>query len=167
MAGLTTNQKGAIAEAAVIKEAILLGMDVYRPVVEGCRYDLILDTGSQLLRTQCKWANREGGVVVVRARTARTTPRGYVYGTYSSDEVDGIAAWCPDTDACYFVPIAEIEGRVAMHLRLQPARNRQESLVHWASQYRLGAIAQLGERRAGSAKVEGSSPSSSTVEGPL
>ena len=163
---LTTNQKGAIAEAAVIKAAVLIGMDVYRPVVEGCRYDLIIDTGTRLLRTQCKWANREGGVVVVRSRTARTTPRGYVYGTYSSAEIDGIAAWCPDTDACYFIPIEEIEGRVAMHLRLEPARNRQESLVHWAAQYEFGAIAQLGERLAGSQKVAGSSPASSIVEGP-
>ena len=132
---LSTNQKGAIAEAAVIKEAIQLGMDVYRPVVEGRRYDLILDTGARLLRTQCKWANREGSVVVVRGRTARTTTRGYVYGTYTSAEIDGIAAWCPDTDACYFVPIGEIEGRAVMHLWLEPARNRQESLVHWAAQY--------------------------------
>ena len=163
---LTPNQKGAIAEAAVIKEAVLLGMDVYRPVVAGCRYDLILDTGPALLRTQCKWANREGDVVVVRGRTSRHTPRGYVRTTYSAADIDGIAAWCPETDACYFVPIAEIAGRVSVSLRLRPARNNQESLVHWASTYSLGAIAQLGERRAGSAKVEGSSPSSSTAEGP-
>ncbi len=164
---LTSNQKGAIAEAHIVAAAVELGIDVYRPVAEGCRSDLILDTGQRMLRTQCKWANRKGDVVVVRGRTSRHTPRGYVWTTYSAAEVDGIAAWCPDTAECYFVPIAEIDGRTSMHLRLAPARNRQEHLVHWAAQYRLGAIAQLGERRAGSAKVVGSSPTSSTTEGPL
>jgi PD-(D/E)XK endonuclease len=164
---LSTNQKGAIAETRITAAAVELGIEVYRPVVEGGRYDLILGVGDRLFRTQCKWANREGDVVVVRGRTCRHTPRGYVWTTYSAAEVEGIAAWCPDTAECYFIPIAEIDGQSCMHLRLAPARNNQELLVHWASQYRLGAIAQLGERRAGSAKVVGSSPTSSTSEGPF
>jgi hypothetical protein len=118
------------------------------------------------VRTQCKWANSENDVVVVRGRTSRHTPHGYVTTTYSACEIDGIAAWCPETSECYFIPIADIDGRACMHLRLAPARNNQELLVHWASEYRLGAIAQLGERRAGSAKAGGSSPPSSTSEGP-
>jgi hypothetical protein len=89
-----------------------------------------------------------------------------VWSTYTAAEVDGIAAWCPETAESYFIPIAEIDGRAAMHLRLARARNNQELLVHWAANYRLGAIAQLGERLAGSQKAEGSSPSSSTSEGP-
>jgi len=164
---LTTNQKGAIAETRITAAAVELGMEVYRPVVEGGRYDVILAVGDRLLRTQCKWANREGEVVVVRGRTCRHTPRGYVWTTYSAVEIDGIAAWCPDTAECYFIPIREIDGRACMHLRLAPARNNQELLVHWATDYRLGAIAQLGERRAGSAKAGGSSPPSSTSEGSL
>jgi PD-(D/E)XK endonuclease len=162
---LTTNQKGAIAEAHVIAAAVELGMGVWKPVVEGGRFDLILAVGDRLLRTQCKWANREGDVVV-RGRTSRHTPCGYVWTTYSAAEVDGIAAWCPETAECYFVPIGVIEGRARMHLRVAPARNNQELLVHWASEHRLGAIAQLGERPAGSRQVGGSSPPSSTSEGP-
>jgi hypothetical protein len=162
---LSTNQKGAIAEAQVIAAAVELGMGVWRPVVEGCRYDLILEAGDRLLRTQCKWANRENDVVVVRARTCRHTPRGYVWTRYCAGEIDGIAAWCPDTVECYFIPIGDIDGRACMHLRLAPARNNQELLVHWAANYRLGAIAQLGERSAGSRKVGGSNPPSSTSEG--
>jgi len=41
---LTTDQKGNIAEQAVTL-AIKLGLDVYRPVGEGGRCDLIIDTG--------------------------------------------------------------------------------------------------------------------------
>jgi hypothetical protein len=50
---LTTDQKGAIAESAVTHEAIKLGLNVYRPLVEGGRYDLILEAGTALLRVQC------------------------------------------------------------------------------------------------------------------
>jgi PD-(D/E)XK endonuclease len=163
---LSTNQKGAIAETRIVAAAVELGIEVYRPVAEGGRYDMILAVGERLLRTQCKWANREGDVVVVRARTSRHAPRGYVTTTYSAAEIDGVAAWCPETAECYFIPIAEIDGRACMHLRLAPARNNQELLVHWAAEYRLGAIAQLGERRRGTPKVAGSSPASSTSEGP-
>jgi PD-(D/E)XK endonuclease len=164
---LSTNQKGAIAESAIVYEAIKLGMEVYRPVVEGGRYDLILDTGSRLLRTQCKWATRKGDVLVVRLSTCRHTPRGYIKTTYTADEIDGIAVWCDDLRECYFIPIADVDGQGFLHLRLAPARNNQELLVHWAAEYRLGAIAQLGERGTGSAEVAGSSPASSTSEGPF
>jgi hypothetical protein len=162
---LSTNQKGAIAEAQVTAAAISLGIPVLKPVVDGLRYDLVLDLGTRLVRTQCKWANRKNDVVVVRARTCRHTPRGYVWTTYSAAEIDGIAAWCPDTAECYFIPIADVDGQGHLHLRLAPARNNQELLVHWAAKYRLGAIAQLGERLAGSQKAGGSSPPSSTFEG--
>jgi hypothetical protein len=46
--------------------------------------------------------------------------------------------------------------------RLAPARNNQKIGVTMADDYRLGAVAQLGERLAGSQKVRGSSPLSST-----
>ena len=164
---LSTNQKGAIAETCITAAAVRLGMQVYRPVVEGGRYDLILDTGGRLIRTQCKWAKRCEGVVVVRTRTSRHTPRGYVRATYSSAEVDGIAAYCDDNGECYFIPIDLVHGRVSVSLRLAPARNNQMVLVHWAADYRLGAIAQLGERLTGSQEVGGSNPPSSTTEGPL
>ena len=51
---LTTNQKGAVAEAAITKVALEVGYDVYRPAIEGGRYDLIFDAGERLLRVQCK-----------------------------------------------------------------------------------------------------------------
>ena len=40
---MTTDQKGAIAELAIQLAATKLGIDVYRPVAEGGRYDMIFD----------------------------------------------------------------------------------------------------------------------------
>ena len=154
--------KGAIAEAAITSAAIELGIHVLRPLVEGRRYDLVFDTGGRLLRVQCKWAPKRGNVIAVNLVTHRCTPRGYVRTTYSADEVDGIGVYCQELKACFYVPIEKAAGRQRMHLRLAPAANQQSEAINWAADYHLGAIAQLGERRAGSAKVVGSSPTSST-----
>ena len=47
---LTTNQKGAIAESQIMAAAIELGIEVYRPVFEGGRYDLIFGFDDRLMR---------------------------------------------------------------------------------------------------------------------
>jgi PD-(D/E)XK endonuclease len=154
--------KGAIAEAAITAAAIELGIYVLRPLVEGRRYDLVFDVQGRLLRVQCKWAPRRGNVVAVNLQTHRCTPHGHVRSTYSAAEVDGIGVYCQELKQCFYVPIDRVAGRRVLHLRLAPAANNQRAAINWAADFALGAIAQLGERRAGSAKVVGSSPTSST-----
>jgi PD-(D/E)XK endonuclease len=101
-------------------------------------------------------------VIAVRLRTSRHSPsRAYVVTTYTAGEIDGIAAYCAELDRCLFLPIDEFERRTFAHLRLGPARNGQVIGVKMADDYPLGAVAQLGERSAGSRKVRGSSPLSS------
>ena len=157
-----TTQKGAIAEAVIAMEATKLGFVVLRPMTEGRRYDLVIDTGPRLLRVQCKWARRKNGVVVVDTSTRRLTPHGYVQTTYEHGEIEGIAAYCQELERCYFLPISLVAGRRGFHLRLVPAVNHQELAINWAAEHEFGAIAQLGERDAGSVEVVGSSPTSST-----
>src|SRR5919204_3243253 len=100
---LTTNQKGAIAELAVAQTAVRLGIDVYRPVAEGGRCDLIFDVGTRLLRIQCKWACRYGDVLSVSpVSSRRVTGGGHLHRGYRHDEIDAIVAYSPDTDRCYF-----------------------------------------------------------------
>ena len=165
MQGLTPTQKGAIAEAEVEAAAIRMGFYVLRPVPEGRRYDLVIDTGPHLLRVQCKWGLVKDGVVKVRTSTSRYTPlNGYVRTTYSAEEIDLIAVYADAIDRLFAVPIDEVAGQSYVHLRLTPSRNRQSIGVKWADAYPFGAVAQLGERLAGSQKVRGSSPLSSTLE---
>jgi hypothetical protein len=58
---LTTNQKGAIAEAAITRGAVEPCVEVYRPAIEGGRYDLIFAfADGQLMRVQREWAARVG-----------------------------------------------------------------------------------------------------------
>ena len=159
--------KGAIAEAAITAAAVELGVVVLRPVIEGRRYDLVFDVDHRLYRVQCKWAPRRGGAIEVRLAGCRHTPRGYVYSTYEAGEIDAVAAYCQELKTSYWLPIQMVAGRRAVSLRIEPAANNQRSAINYAEQYLLpGAIAQLGERLAGSQKVAGSSPASSTLARP-
>ena len=81
---------------------------------------------------------------------------------YAEDEIEAVAVYCGDLNRCYYLPITMVSGKSYVHLRLSPARNNQRMGVTMAAEYEFGAIAQLGERLAGSQKVAGSSPASST-----
>ena len=83
---LTTDQKGAVAETAIVHEAVKLGIGVFKPLTDGERYDLVFDTGATLLRVQCKWAPKHGDVVIVRCYSTRRTRSGLVRRPYTADE---------------------------------------------------------------------------------
>jgi hypothetical protein len=166
---MTTDQKGAIAEACIAATALKLGIDVYRPLAEGGRYDLIFDLGSNLVRVQCKWASRKGAVLTVSCQSARRCADGFIRRRYTAEEVDAIAAYSLQLDRCFLIPIALVEDRPAIALRLTPCLNNQRRRVNWADDFDFaatlgrhhGAIAQLGERISGRDEVAGSSPAGS------
>jgi prevent-host-death family protein len=159
---MNPNLRGVIAESAIAAEAAALGFEVYAPMFGAPRCDLILGLESKLIRVQCKSATRDGDVVRVRAITNRRTSDGYLRGTYSADEVDVIAAYCPEFKQSFAVPIENFGDSGTIQLRLSEPRNGQKAGLHFAEDYQLGAIAQLGERPAGSREVVGSNPTSST-----
>ena len=168
---LTTDQKGAIAETAIAHEATKLGIEVYRPIAEGGRFDMIFLLGDELVRVQCKWASRVGDVLIVRCYSCRRARDGFPKRRYTPAEIDAIAAYSPDLGQCFYVPIGVVGRRHDLRLRIGPTRNHQQQLVTWARDYefaatlsRYGAIAQLGERCHGMAEVVGSSPTGSITE---
>jgi hypothetical protein len=135
---LTTDQKGAIAELAIARQAAELGIGVWSAyTVE--RYDLILDLRPELIRVQCKWASRHGEVVIVRCYRNRRNRDGLLRRLYSADEIDAFAAYCADLHECYLLPMGEFAGRSAVQLRLGPARNNQTQRINWAEDYEFAA----------------------------
>ena len=164
---MTSNQKGAIAELAIAATAAKHGIIVSRPLTEGQRYDLIFDLGDKLLRVQCKSAAKVGTVIPIHVGGCYHSPRGYVRSTYDKSDIDAVAAYCPDLDRCYLLPMDLVARKTYLHLRLGPTKNNQSIGVKWAAHYEFGAVAQLGERRHGMPKAEGSSPSSSIQEAAL
>ena len=101
-------------------------------------------------------------MIIVHLTSAAMRHGGDVYATYGPAEIDGFGIDCQELKRCSYVPISAMAGQRAMHLRLAPAANNQRTAINFADDYPLGAIAQLGERSAGSRKVGGSNPPSST-----
>jgi hypothetical protein len=166
---LTTDQKGAIAETAIAHEATTLGIEVYRPIAEGGRFDMIFLLGDKLVRVQCKWAPLLGDVITVRTCSSRRAREGIRKRAYTPEEIDAYAAHCSALGRSYYLPIEVFPNQREIRLRLASARNKQRLGIHWAKDFefaatlsRYGAIAQLGERLHGMQEVAGSSPAGST-----
>jgi hypothetical protein len=154
---LTTDQKGAVAELAIARAAAELGIGVWGSyTVE--RYDLVFDLRPRLVRVQCKWATRRGDIISVPCYANRRNRDGLLRTFYTPEEIDAFAGYCADLDRCYFLPLERFVNRSAIQLRLAPTKNNQRAGVNWAKDFEfaatlgaLGAVAQLEERRAGSA----------------
>jgi prevent-host-death family protein len=142
-----TNHKGNVAEAEIAAAAIKLGVPVMKPLVEHTRYDLIFEIGNRLIRVQCKWAPLRGDVVSVSLQSSRYTSNGrQIRTSYTSVEVDAVAAYCEALDECYLITADMFDGmKRGLSLRVAPARNGQRAQLNWARDYLLsGAVAQLG-----------------------
>jgi prevent-host-death family protein len=149
---------------AIAFEAVQVGVEVFKPLSEHSRCDLIFGIAGRLYRVQCKSARVAGAVLQVNLVSSWHSPQGYVRNKYTAAEVDLIAAHCHELRRNYLIPFDRVEeGKSGIHLRLGPTRNGQRAAVHFATDYELpGAVAQLGERRRGTPKATGSSPVSST-----
>jgi hypothetical protein len=166
---LGSNAKGAIAEMEIATAAVCLGIPVLEPLTEHGRYDLGFEIGRRLLRVQRKWAGlaADRSVLTIRTGGSRCTPHGHVHSSYAEGEIDLLAAYCGELDRCYLLPPSLVAGRREIVLRLTPPRNSQRACINLAADYEFaGAVAQLGERVAGSHEVRGSSPLSSTSVAP-
>lgn len=129
-------KKADMARLKVEMRALELGIVCSRPVVEGTRYDCILDTGSKLFRAQIKYGDGRAtgcsGVVQVNLRKQIGKDKNH---PYLEQEVDVILIYVPRIDAiCWFGP--EIfNGKSALSIRIAPSRNGQMKGCLPASDY--------------------------------
>ena len=160
---LNPNHRGALSELAIALAATRAGVEVYRPTSEHARADMVFGIGDHVFRVQCKTASVARDIVRVPVVSSWYSPGGYVRRSYSAAEIDLVAAYSPELDTSYLLPIDLVAGMRMISLRLAPARNGQRAGLHYAADYEFeGAVAQLEERRHGMAEVRGSSPLSST-----
>jgi PD-(D/E)XK endonuclease len=128
---------GLRTEGAIISELVRRGYALLVPFGVNQRYDLVLDCDGRLLKAQCKTGRLRNGVVQfsaqsVQSNTRRTKIRGY------AGEVDLFVVYCPDNQRVYAIPASDVPN-CAMHLRIDPPRNRQSKRVRWAKEYELPA----------------------------
>ena len=130
---MTTNQKGAIAEAKIIARLAELGEHVLVPYGRIGRYDIVLDRPSGFVRIECKRGRVYKGCITFhtssRGGYGNKPPRGYL------NDADIFAVWCPETDKVYMIPVCEASSG-SMCLRVENTKNGTNmSSVKWAADY--------------------------------
>ena len=103
----------------------MLGIDVYRPVGEGGRYEVLLDLGERFVRVQCKWAPLHGDVITIRCYSSRWNLDGLLRRMYGPGEIDAFAAYSPATERCYFLPYKLFPGRTHISLWIGEPKSNQ------------------------------------------
>ena len=98
VSGHDPNLKGNVAELKIATEAAVHGISVLKPMTEHARYDLVFEIGGDLKRIQCKTARLRGEVVALACRTNRRGPNGFITTRYTPEEIDAVAAYCPELD---------------------------------------------------------------------
>jgi hypothetical protein len=120
-----TTFKGEEAVQRVILRAIQVNVAASRPVLEGGRYDLVLDIAGFLRKVQVKYAG-QGARGVVKVLVASTSCRGKKGKVYADHEVDLIFAYSPATNKIYKLPPEVWRGKRVVHLRYEPTKNNQK-----------------------------------------
>ena len=87
-----TQRKGDIATTRAIASFTAVGWDVSIPVTESAAYDLVVDTGAELVRVQCKFSSTSE----VGLRRIHSNSSGYVVKPIAEDAYDWLYVLRPN-----------------------------------------------------------------------
>jgi hypothetical protein len=133
----TTKTKGDLAELMVATDLVRKGYKIAIPYGEDWDFDLIVCRDGRLERVQVKHSKSDGAVIAVRCFSQSLT-NGKVRSVkrYTAETIDWLAVYDPTSDACYYIPAAELAGgRRTLHLRLGPPANNQQVGIRYAEAY--------------------------------
>lgn len=131
----TTHQVGDRTEAVVMAALLRVYESVLIPFGNGRRYDMVVDTGAQFLRVQCKTGRLRKGAVVFNTHSTNPQDR-HGRGIGYRDQVELFGVYCPDTDKVYLVPVEDVPETYG-YLRVNVPRNGQKYGIRMADQYEL------------------------------
>lgn len=125
--------KGDLAElryAAKLKE---LGYTILIPFTEGQHYDIVVDTGDDMVRVQVKSSTLiDDDRVKFNCFNSSTSKSGNAT-YYTKEMIDGLGIYNADTDGYFYIPVEEI-NKNTMTL------NSKEGAKNPMNEYRLGNL---------------------------
>jgi hypothetical protein len=118
-----TKNKGDLGVAKAHADLVEQGFIVLFPSTEHAPFDLVAYDGVVFTRVQVKYRAVRRGGVTVHLRSAWSDANGLHTKALDRLQVDVIAIYCPDTDACYYVRAGACGQSVT--LRVAPSLNNQ------------------------------------------
>lgn len=136
----TTRQKGLLTELHCINEFTKLGYICLKPVIEGSKYDLIVDLGDKFIKIQCKTARpslRAVNSFYFNAYYLAINTKRTKRFKYSNKDIDFFYTVINNVGC--LIPISDVEG-LTFTLRTDESKNKQNKKVHFYTNYSIKSI---------------------------
>lgn len=136
---LSSHAKGVLTELAVQQAFISHGFGISVPVLPTSRYDMIVDTGSNLIKVQVKTARDipDSDGFMISLRSSRTHRWGVQSVRYTADDVDMFAT--VHDGNVYVIPQIDVDGQTQCIFRNNCA-NGQIKGIRFAKDYELNNV---------------------------
>tara|TARA_Y100000034_G_scaffold95868_1_gene116563 strand:- start:1308 stop:1724 length:417 start_codon:yes stop_codon:yes gene_type:complete len=128
---MVTTQKGELAALKVDQRAIEKGFVSSKPVFE-CVYDRVLERDGEFYKVQCKFVGSQKKNPVSGSAVIRLERIGHDHKkakTYTQEDVDVVVAYIEAVDRLVWLKADKFEGKKAISIRYEPAKNGQKSNV--------------------------------------
>jgi hypothetical protein len=139
-----TKNKGDLAVLKAAADLAEQGLVVLWPCTEHAPFDLVAYSGDHFLRIQVRYVVARRGRMEVRFSTSYGDRVGSHRRPIDRAHVDLVAAYCPDTDECYY--IAPEEGTASAALRIAEPCNGQRVGIRAAAEFRRVPLASERKR---------------------
>lgn len=130
---MNRKQKGDLAVLKVATRCVEKGWTYSVPMTVA-RYDLVLDDGKRLYRTQVKYTDavpvNSTGAVMFTANNGPDAPQ-----FYTKDEIDVIIAYVPKIDALVWIEPEYFDHKYGVYIRLEMPKNGQRKGIFLAEEH--------------------------------
>lgn len=121
---MDTKTKGEIAELSVIKEGLRRGYQVFRPVVDKGKYDVIFERNGKFAKIQIKSAWVCGNRYVVSTKKTRTNRREIKVTRYTKEDFDFAILFIEDHNLFYVLPSKIFVSSLSLTLDIEGTCNK-------------------------------------------
>lgn len=129
-----TKNKGDLGLVQAMADLTAKGWAILVPLTEHEAFDLVAYREGRFLRVQVKYRAAVNGVINVPMRTSWADRHGVHTAPIDRASIDLLCAYCPDTNVCYYLDPAFVEG-TGICLRIAPTKNNVAKGVHWAKDF--------------------------------
>ncbi len=133
----TTKVKGNVTEMESMLAFMKHGYNVLTPYGDSERYDYVVDANGRFYKIQSKSATGVDDGFYITCKTNSISGGKNVIRYYTQDEIDYYATTYDGE--CYLIPF-EVAGKSSFKLRISPTKNKQESGVNWADNYKMEEV---------------------------
>lgn len=147
---MNSKDKGNIGESRIIYEFVKRNIQVALPFGDNARYDQLAEFGGKINKIQVKYSgcNPTGESVVLACASSTNHTTNKRRTTYESD-VDYMAFFVADWNACLLIPIETIGSHKTMCVRRMEPKNGQSKKVHYIDEFSFDKTIQDANIRAG------------------